>query len=158
MHIDVRQSDRGAKQLRKGRVSACGQVYHVTAVTHERRPVFEDLFLGRILVKCLRYESDLGRADTLCYVVMPDHLHWLLQLVGTNSLAGVVHNVKSQSARRINAAGGKGDAVWQRGFFDRAIRRDEDVPAVARYIVANPQRAGLVDSCRLYPLWDAAWL
>ncbi|MGH8412134.1 MAG: REP-associated tyrosine transposase, partial [Pseudomonas sp.] len=38
------------------------------------------------------------------------------------------------------------------------IRRDEDLPAVARYIVANPLRAGLVEKIGDYPLWDAVWL
>jgi hypothetical protein len=48
--------------------------------------------------------------------------------------------------------------VWQKGFYDRALRSDEDVAAVARYIVANPLRAGLVDSVREYPFWDAIWV
>jgi putative transposase len=158
MQINVDTSEGGARQLRKGRSSVSGQIYHVTAITHERQSVFEDLFLGRIIVSCLRYESEAGRANTLCYVVMPDHIHWLLDLVGKNSLSRVVHNVKSQSARRINAARGQFSAVWQRGFYDRAIRQDENVPAVARYLVANPQRAGIARSCREYSLWDAVWL
>jgi len=29
---------------------------------------------------------------------------------------------------------------------------------VARYIVANPIRAGLVDNIGQYPYWDAVWL
>ena len=41
---------------------------------------------------------------------------------------------------------------------DRALRRDEDLLAVARYIVANPLRAGLVRRVGDYPLWDAVWL
>jgi REP element-mobilizing transposase RayT len=158
MPLDTRIPEHGVRQLRKGRASISGQVYHVTAITRERQPVFEDLFLGRIIVSCLKYESEAGRATTLCYVVMPDHLHWLLELTGKSSLSRVVHNVKSQSARQINAVSGHVAAVWQRGFYDRAIRRDEDLPLVARYLVANPQRAGIVKSCREYPLWDAVWL
>ena len=48
--------------------------------------------------------------------------------------------------------------LLQRGFHDRAIRKQDDLVAVARYIVANPLRAGIVDSIRNYPLWDAKWL
>jgi hypothetical protein len=29
---------------------------------------------------------------------------------------------------------------------------------MARYVVANPLRAGLVQTLRNYPLWDAVWL
>lgn len=38
---------RHAKDLRKGRVSLPGQVYHVTAVTRDRAPVFSDLYSAR---------------------------------------------------------------------------------------------------------------
>jgi REP element-mobilizing transposase RayT len=47
---------------------------------------------------------------------------------------------------------------WQRGFYDYAIRQDEDLKKLARYIVANPLRAGLVESIGDYPHWDAKWL
>jgi hypothetical protein len=48
--------------------------------------------------------------------------------------------------------------VWQPGYFDRALRAEEDVREVARYIVANPLRAGLCRQIGDYPLWDALWL
>ena len=43
-------------------------------------------------------------------------------------------------------------------FHDRALRREEDVKAVARYIIANPIRAGLVRRAGDYPHWDCVWL
>jgi hypothetical protein len=48
--------------------------------------------------------------------------------------------------------------VWQTSFHDHALRREEDVLSVARFVVANPLRAGLVKSLRDYPHWDAVWL
>ena len=36
--------------------------------------------------------------------------------------------------------------LWQPGFYDRALRREDDRKAVARYILTNPLRAGLVGS------------
>ena len=39
-----------------------------------------------------------------------------------------------------------------------AARRDQDLAAIARYLVATPLRAGLVRNLRYYPLWDAIWL
>ena len=53
---------------------------------------------------------------------------------------------------------GRVSPVWQRGFYDHAIRREENLRNVARYIVANPLRAGLVQQIGDYPLWDAIWL
>ena len=42
--------------------------------------------------------------------------------------------------------------------FVQTFPSDEDLVAVARYIVANPVRAGLVKNVRDYPHWDAVWL
>ena len=47
---------------------------------------------------------------------------------------------------------------WQSGFHDHALRTEEDVRNVARYVIANPQRAGLVEHVSDYPWWDARWL
>ena len=48
--------------------------------------------------------------------------------------------------------------VWQKGFHDRAVRQEDDLPAIARYVVANPVRAGLVTKTGTYPHWDAIWV
>ena len=93
----------------------------------------------------------------MAWVVMPDHLHWLAQLQ-TASLDGLLQRIKGRSARRINLHRGSSGPVWQAGYHDRAIRKEEDLLSVARYIVANPLRAGLTKQVGDYPLWDAVWL
>ena len=149
---------RGHSQLRKGRRSLANQIYHVSTATHDRRPLFSDLNCGRAVVRALRHEHDAGHVDSLAFVVMPDHLHWLFALMGSRRLCESVKNVKCNSARIVKRIAGIDGVVWQKGFHDRAIRRDEDLVHVARYIVANPWRAGIVDSIRDYPLWDAKWI
>jgi REP element-mobilizing transposase RayT len=99
-----------------------------------------------------------GHANTLAFVIMPDHLHWLIQLTGSRSLAQCIGAVKSESARRINEHSGRKNPVWQRGFYERSIRREDDIVDVARYIIANPVRAGIVRSARQYALWDTIWI
>jgi len=143
---------RHGKNLRKGRASLPGQVYHVTAVTFERDPVFTDLRCARLLVNAMRETQTRNAATTLAFVVMPDHLHWLMQLGTTGSLSQVVGAIKAVTAHRI------GKRIWQDGFHDHALRQEEDLAGVARYIVANPLRAGLVERLGDYPHWDAVWL
>jgi REP element-mobilizing transposase RayT len=90
---------------------------------------------------------------------MPDHFHWLVELCDGLLLSNVVGNLKCHSARIINQRlGMPGVPVWQRGFHDHALRREESVIDAARYIIANPLRAGLVRRVGDYPLWDAVWL
>jgi putative transposase len=146
-----------ASDLRKGRVSELGWVYLVTTVVDQRRPLFRDFYLGRLVVTALRVEHDVGTVESLAWVLMPDHLHWLICLRDTG-LEDVMRRVKSRSAVAVNRALEARGRVWQKGYYDHAARRDEDLQAMARYVVANPVRAGLVQSVREYPLWDAVWV
>jgi len=143
--------------LRKGRYSALGQIYLITAVTYNRAPLLENFQMAQCAIYALRSTTVVERVDTLAYVLMPDHLHWLFQLK-EGDLSRVVQRVKSKSAFEINRYQGANGQIWQRGFHDRALRKEDDVKKVARYIVANPLRAGLVESIGDYPFWDAIWL
>ena len=88
------------KDLRKGRVSIPGQVYVITTVTLERKAVFRDIDNARILVRVLMEHQALGRADTLCFVVMPDHLHWVMRLGNDRGLSQVVRSLKAVTSAR----------------------------------------------------------
>ena len=140
------------RRLRTGRVSIPNQIYAITTVTRDRYPYFAEFTSAHSIVHILRQEELMGRAETLAYVVMPDHLHWLLRLRPGHDLSRVVRDVKAVSSRRF------GCRVWQKGFHDHALRREDDVKDWARYIVANPLRAGLVECIGDYPHWDAIWL
>lgn len=69
-----------------------------------------------------------------------------------------MNRFKSASAHSVRLYHGKGKTIWQKGFFDHAARSDEDLLTIARYIIANPLRAGLCESVGDYPWWDAEWL
>ena len=146
----------GAKALRQGRVSLAGQIYHVTTRTHGRQPLFHDLWRGRAVIRAMKKGDDNGLTATLAYVVMPDHLHWLIDLK-RGELAIAVRLLKGRSSRELGRHG-HGGRVWQAGFYDHALRSDEGVIEVARYIIANPLRAGLVERVADYPLWDCTWV
>jgi REP element-mobilizing transposase RayT len=114
-------------------------------------PILASFWNGRKLVRELIRLEQERRAATLCYVVMPDHLHWLMTL-NQGTLADVMRLLKGRTAHAI------GEAVWQPNYFDHAVRTEEDIRAMARYIVANPLRTGLVERIGDYSLWDAVWL
>ena len=141
-----------SSSLRTGRYTLTGQIYLLTTVTVDRQPVFADFQAARCLIRCLQQPQNLQHADTLAFVVMPDHLHWLMQLGPNSELSKCMAGVKSISAKQL------GMPVCQKGFHDHAVRRDENLPALARYVVANPLRAGLVQRVGQYPHWDAIWL
>ena len=48
--------------------------------------------------------------------------------------------------------------LWQKGFYDHQIRDEDDLLSNARYIIANPLRAGLVKDIACYPFWDSTFM
>jgi len=146
-----------SSQMRIGRHSEFGRIYLLTATVQGRQPLFADFALGRLLVAELRDAHEAKLVESLAWVVMPDHFHWLVALKNC-SVQQLMRRVKGRSARKINQKTGRSGSLWQNSFHDRALRREEDLVKVARYIVANPVRAGLVTRVGDYPLWDAIWL
>ena len=147
------------RDLRKGRVSIPGQIYLVTAVTHQRQPIFTDFHCARIVINTIRAMEQIYEIESLSFVVMPDHLHWMFSLGNKIPLSQVVAKVKRRSAYRINEYKNRtGSSAWQKGFHDYALRKEDEIKVVARYIVANPLRAGLVNKIGNYPFWDAVRL
>ena len=188
--------------LRRGRHSQHNQVYCVTTVTRDRQPLFTDINTARLMVHELRRLHENGDVTSLAWVIMPDHLHWLIQLNGSDNYAGrmnsalqkttdsvvgsnsfdrshskpyprgrinsalhehwslsrVVKTLKARSALSINAYSGHSGSLWQRAYYDRAARKDEDIREIARYIIANPLRAGLAQNIGDYPHWDCIWM
>ena len=146
------------RNLRVGRRSLPGQLYLITAVTDGRQPLFAAFALRRLVVQSLRHVHRNGRAATLAFVVMPDHVHWLMQLANHETLPWVIRSLKTHTAREINRRRDTRGALWQAGYHDHAVRQEEDLREIARYLIANPLRAGIVSAIGDYPLWDAMWL
>lgn len=89
--------------------------------------------------------------STYAFCVMPDHVHWLFQLKSKN-LSQCIAGVKARFSKDYKKK------IWQDGYHEHAIRTDETLINVARYIVANPLRANLVKDIGSYPFWDCIWL
>ncbi|RPH94561.1 MAG: transposase [Lysobacterales bacterium] len=141
----------------QGPFSQRNGIYFITAVTDQRIPWFKDFTLARLMCRSLYLPGSLAEATDLCSVVMPDHIHVLLQLEDV-PLHRVLNRLKSRSAITLNREIGRTGPFRAAGYYDHALRADEDRQNVARYIVANPLRAGLVKRIGDYPYWNAVWL
>jgi len=148
----------GHHALRTGRASMPSGIYLITTTTLKRRKLFADFSTACAAARCFEDAQLLGDARMLAWVLMPDHVHWLLQLGERDALSVVVNRLKSASARYANRALGNTGAIWASTFHDHALRSEDDLQDIARYVVANPLRAGLVTHLGDYPFWNAAWL
>jgi REP element-mobilizing transposase RayT len=145
------KQNKGYANLRKGRYSEKGLYYHIVITTKNRARIFENFTLARKAIHCLKDSDTAELTETLSFMVMPDHIHWLL-ILRDSSISKCIQRMKSQFSRVT------GLKVWQEGFYDHGIRSDDSLINIARYIVANPLRAGLVESIGEYPHWDSVWL
>jgi len=139
-------------KLRLGRVSLPNNIHSITTVTAGRMPLFSNRKNAEQAIEAFRHCELSGVAHSLAWVVMPDHLHWLLQLQ-SGSLGGCLQRLKSRSGRAIGGAG----SIWQSGYHDHAIRRDESLRGVADYLMHNPVRAGLCERPQDYPYAWCRW-
>ena len=89
------------------------------------------------LVEEALLHDDGGRYRLLAWVIMPNHVHVIVELAGT-PLARIVGAWKSVTARRLG-----GGRVWQPDYFDRYVRDDRHLVAARRYVEENPVKAGL---------------
>ena len=140
--------------LRRCRRSIEGQAYLLTAATHRRRPIFASFPEACAVARAIAQSERDEDWAVFAWVIMPDHVHLLVQLK-RRSLDVAMKGFKGRSSRSIGSLGGVSGPVWQPGFHDRALRREESVEDAARYICANPLRAGIVSSLRAYPFWSA---
>jgi REP element-mobilizing transposase RayT len=92
-------------RLRTGRYGELNRIYLLTTNTVERKPIFQDFALGRLVVEQFRYAQDERWAKSLAWVVMPDHFHWLIELQ-QGSLNELMQKTKSLSARAVNISTG----------------------------------------------------
>lgn len=95
-----------------------------------------------IVSDAIRY-FDGERYDVASFVVMPNHVHVLLQLRGTHQIQTVIGRLKSYTALQINRKLSREGPLWQQENWDRILRGAADLSRCFQYIKANPSKAGL---------------
>jgi putative transposase len=128
-----------------------GRLFSLTIGTAPRSPVFLDIPFGQECIAHLREIREKTGTLVYAYCLMPDHVHLLLGAIRVESLPTVLGRWKSLCAKSRRDREGSG-LFWQRSFYDRALRDDDNIINVALYILGNPVRAGLAADFHDYPL------
>ena len=144
---------RGSHHLRKGRQSIPGAYYFLITSTFDRRPILANFEVARIIFQTFEWLETQDYIRWICVMVMPDHIHAVIQLGRDQTLPKVMHSLKIFTARQINKQRGERSTVWQEGYYDHGIRKDESLNEMIRYCYENPVRQGLVKQARDYLYW-----
>ncbi len=83
------------------------------------------------------------RYKLFSWVIMPNHIHFLLKPLNDWELEKILHSFKSFTALESNKILKRGGSFWMREYFDRRIRDYEHFQKAFRYIENNPVKAGL---------------
>ena len=157
MKLNHYSHKKGHLNLRLGRYSQSNGIYLITTTTWQRSSIFTEWGYAHAAVQAFTRDEILKDAQLLCWVLMPDHAHRLLQLGKDRDLSSLIRAMKSASAYSVRKAGYT-RKVWARSYHDRTIHHEDHIEPAARYIVANPLRAGLVMRVGDYPFWSAVYL
>jgi putative transposase len=123
--------------------------YFLTLCTYERRPLFAGAWPYEFAVIALSRAAGRYGFHVLAYCFMPDHLHLLIEGDEVGDVGAFIKLFKQTTSYTFRREG-RG-VLWQRSYYDRVLRADEDAGAVVRYILNNPVRRRLVDDARDYP-------
>ena len=97
-------------------------------------------------------QSDHGASYKLiAWVIMPNHVHVLIRLLGGISLSRIVQKWKGASAVDINRHSARRGTVWAPDYYDRYIRDGNHLYDSITYIHHNPVKAGLCESPEQWP-------
>jgi len=130
--------------------------YFANITTADRRRWFGHPSCAEALCELICAER--GQSVLLhAFVVMPDHYHLLVTLLGDHRLPSVVGKINSLAARRVNALMVQSGGMWSRRFYDHGIRGTEDFEECFKYIHDNPRARGLVAVAAEYPFSSASF-
>ncbi len=104
--------------------------------------------------KSLRH-FDGERYDLDSFVVMPNHVHVLVQFRSSTTMRKQFTSWLHFSAAQINRRLGRKGKFWQSEPFDHLVRSAEQFEYLRRYIAENPAKAKLRAGEFLY--WSRDW-
>jgi len=134
-------------------------MYFITICTHGRRCLFGRIAdgkmhlneLGVIAETCWHdLAAHYPHVDLDSFVIMPNHVHGIVCLTHhavagdetalRHGLPEVIRAFKTFSARRITSRRKASEPLWQRGYYEHIIRREDSLDNIREYIETNPLR------------------
>jgi putative transposase len=127
--------------------------YFITICTHDRSSIFGEIIDGEMINNDLgnivrsrwgKLSKHYQNVELDASIVMPNHLHGIIVLHGTlpefaMPISEIIRGFKTFSARQINKIRDrKGIPVWQRNYYERIIRTENELNNVRNYIINNP--------------------
>ncbi len=139
------------------------QFYFITSKTYQNEKIFNDDNKIKLFLKCVKYLAKQKYFSLFAWVILPDHFHLLLEIIGKKNISQIMHDLKSYTANQISrlffdrrqgfhalpsklkgsrsveasATERKYVKIWQTSFYDHLIRNQQDLYNHLDYIHYN---------------------
>ena len=101
--------------------------------------------LAELVVESLLFGNEEDWYDLISFVVMPDHLHFIV-VPGDRSLSDIVSSIKGYTAKKVNGELDRKGPVWKDGFYDYVLDTREKLVSRIQYIENNPVEAEIAEN------------
>jgi len=133
------------------RFQNAGSLHFITFSCFHRFPLLESPAACETFETVLEQTRARHQARVYAYVLMPEHIHLLVNEPPRILLAQFLKVVKQMTSRRLR---GSREKFWQDRYYDSNVHGERTGSAVIRYIHRNPVERGLVAKPEQWP-WSS---
>ncbi|MDD5342329.1 MAG: transposase [Patescibacteria group bacterium] len=153
-------------------------IYFVTTKTKDNYPYFRNEILTGLFINRLSIAEQSMRFRLFGFVVIPDHVHILIQPSGKYNISKIMFTIKKQFSHEVNRLIGVNSRIattvgeqalvrlrrfvithkiyirkfgWLKSYHDHIILNDKDFNRHVEYLRLNPIKHGLVKEGEYYP-------
>lgn len=137
------------------RFHSAGYPSLITTNVARRERLFASTRAAGMFVDVLREVQRETGFSLLAFVVMPEHVHLVIEPSASHRLGQIVQLVKGRFSRRYNAGTGGSGPLWQSRYHERSLRSEDELREAIEYVHGNPVVAGLVAEASDYT-WSSA--
>lgn len=135
------------------RIEFAGALYHVTSRGNERHDIFYTDDDRRAFLTTLGTVCDRFKWRCHSYCLMSNHYHILVETPEANLSKGM-RQLNGVYTQYVNRSHGRVGHLFQGRFKGILVEREAYLLELARYIVLNPVRAGMVKAPEAWP-WSS---
>jgi len=153
--VEALRAERTAlESARKSRLLDDSEWHRLTQLHQKRTQEYLDAGYGacwlrddRIaeVVAAALKKFDGDRYRLIAWIIMANHVHGVIQPLGSTSLAAIMHSLKSYTAKVANRILHKEGGFWQDEYYDHLIRDEADLRNQVEYVWTNADRIGVPD-------------
>lgn len=122
-------------------------LYFITICCKERNRILGIIEDNKVLInqygniiknELIALNQKYKNTNILKYVIMPDHIHFIIELMNGNkkTIGDIIKTYKSVTSKRINKI--EPINLWQRNYYEHIIRNEKELYRIYYYIENNP--------------------